>query len=673
MLTGNRLFGGETVSHVLASVLKDEIDLNELPADVPPHVRRLIGRCLRKKPKRRLQAIGDARIVLDEGEGDAPVAVAGSAEVPGRSLLAWIAAAAAGLLAAVLGILLWLGWDTHPGVVRASIPAPPGTAFHLDPLNPGVATVSPDGRQVAFSARDESGTFMLYLRALDAGEAHALDGTEGGHYPFWSPDSRWIGFVANGKLRKVPATGGPVQTICDAPDGKGGTWNSDGVIVFAPDASSTLHRVAAVGGDSTPITELDLERGDNSHRQPRFLPDGRHLLFYARSSAGDHESWVRVIGLDEGGSGRDLVQTPASARYAAGYLLFVRERTLMAQPFDVKRVELRGEAFPIAENVIVRALTGAGAFSASDNGVLVFQAGHQDSLSRLQWFDSEGEPLEAVGDEAVYDHITLSPDGTTAAVVIMDPASGTSDIWLIDIERGLRTRFTFDKASDTYPVWSPAGDSLIFASRRSGNQALYRKSVRGTGEVELVYRSEADLLPNGWSPDGRFLAFDQAGAATGSDLWILDLESGPRAEVFYQTEAEDGAGVFSPDGRWLAYWSQESGRGEVYVTPFPGSGRRVQVSANSGTWSQWSSDGRAIYYQEENGPLKRAAVDGRGDTFTVGAVEDVARLEPPTNLGARFAVAPGGDGVLVAVTDRDEDSPHVELVVGWTIDLEDSQ
>ncbi|MCJ7755466.1 MAG: protein kinase, partial [Thermoanaerobaculales bacterium] len=286
MLTGHKLFEGETVSHVLASVLKDEVELDELPSETPHHIKTLVGRCLRKKPKQRLQAIGDARIALEDGEDAEPSAVVESAQPRSRSRLAWIVAAAAAVVAAVLGALLLVGGSDATRVVRAAIPAPPGTVFHLEPFNPGVATVSPDGNLVAFTAREASGEFRLYLRGIDESEAHALDGTDGGHYPFWSPDSRWIGFVANGKLRKVLATGGPVQTICDAPDGKGGTWNEDGVIVFTPDSGTSLYRVAAVGGEATPISELDLARGDNSHRQPRFLPDGRRVLFYARSSAG---------------------------------------------------------------------------------------------------------------------------------------------------------------------------------------------------------------------------------------------------------------------------------------------------------------------------------------------------------------------------------------------------
>jgi Tol biopolymer transport system component/aminoglycoside phosphotransferase (APT) family kinase protein len=671
MLTGHRLFDGETVSHVLASVLKDEIDLEALPAETPVRLRELIGRCLRKKPKRRLQAIGDARIALEEGEeaqSALPTTTVGVSRAP---RLAWAAAAAAVCVAALLGILLWLGRGRQAPVVRAAIPPPPGTAFHLDPLNPGVATLSPDGRNIVFSAQDDTGKFMLYLRALDQGEAHALDGTDSGHYPFWSPDSRWIGFFADGKLRKIQATGGPALTICDAPYGKGGTWNRDGVIVFAPDASTVLHRVAAVGGESTPITELDLERGDNSHRQPRFLPDGRHLLFYARNSAGDTNGAVRVIGLDEGGSGRDLVKSPASAWFAAGYLLFVRDGTLMTQPFDPDAIEFTGDAIPIAENVIVRALTGAGAFSATDNGILVYQTGDPEIGSQLEWIDLNGKSLGTVGEEAIYEGLTLSPDGRSAAVVILDSAIGTNDIWLVDMERGLRTRFTFDKANDTYPVWSPDGESLIFASRRGSAQAVYRKSVRGTGDAELVYQTDVDVVPEGWSPDGRYLAFDQSGATTAGDLWVLDLGGEPTASVFYQTAAEDGAGRFSPDGRWLAYWSEESGRGEVYVTSFPERGRRVQVSTDSGTWMQWSQDGRAIFYQEEDGSLKRANVDGSGDSFTVGAIDDVAQLDTPDALGVEFAVAPDGERVLIAHPLRQADSPLTDLVVGWTDGLEE--
>jgi Tol biopolymer transport system component len=278
---------------------------------------------------------------------------------------------------------------------------------------------------------------------------------------------------------------------------------------------------------------------------------------------------------------------------------------------------------------------------------------------------------ELGGDEAYYDQVTLSPDGKTAAVVILDPAQGTQDIWLVDIDRGLRTRFTFDKESDQYPVWSPDGESLIFASRRDGARALYRKSVGGTGEVELVYRSDVDLIPNSWSPDGRYIAFDQPGKDTGADLWILDLEGGPSAEIFYQTVAEDGAASFSPDGRWISYWSQESGRGEVYVTPFPGPGRRWQVSTNSGTWSQWRADGSELFYQEEDGTLMVAAVQGSGETFKVGRVEEVMRVGDSSLSGPLFSVAPDGQSILAGVSASVEQSPYLDLVIGWTEGLRD--
>ncbi len=672
MLTGHRLFAGETVSHVLASVLKDEIDLDELPEATPPHVRKLIARCLQKKPRMRLQSIGDARIALQDPDEDAGTAVETETAAPSRSRLGWIAATVAtGLAAAVFAVMWQLGDRTSEPVIRAAIPAPPGTVFHLDPLNPGAAALSPDGRMMVFTARDESGSFMLYLRGIDEGEAHALAGTDLGHYPFWSPDSQWIGFVADGKLRKIKATGGPALTICDAPDGKGGSWNADGVIVFAPESGTPLYRVAAVGGEATPITELDREVGDNSHRLPRFLPDGKHLLYYARSAAGDHNSVVRVIGLDEGGKGKDLVTSPASARYAAGRLLFVRDGMLMAQPFDVDALELTGEAVPLAEDVVVRPLTGAGVFSATDNGVLLYMTGGEDAEDVLQFFDRQGRPMNGLGgDEAYYDQVSLSPDGKTAAVVVLDATQGTQDIWLVDLERGLRTRFTFDKASDQYPVWSPDGESLVFASRRDGVRAMYRKSVGGTGDVELVYASDADMLPNSWSPDGRYIAFDQPGKDTGSDLWILDLEGGPSAEVFYQTAAEEGAASFSPDGRWIAYWSQESGRGEVYVTPFPGPGRRWQISTDSGTWSQWRADGSELFFQEESGALMVAAVDGRGETFKVGRVEQVMDLGSSSISGPLFSIAPDGQTILAGVSASGEQSPYLDLVVGWTEVLE---
>ncbi len=669
MLTGNKLFAGETVSHVMASVLKDDVDLDELPSETPKFLKNLIGRCLRRKRRERLQAIGDARIALEEGADTEPEAVVGKENPARRSPLSWIVAAVAGTAAIILGVLLWSDKCEEIRVVHSSIPAPSGTAFHLESLNPGPATISPDGRKLVFTARDVEGNFMLYLRSLEESGAHALAGTEGGHYPFWSPDSEWVGFFAQGKMKKIKEHGGPPLTICDAADGKGGTWNADGVIVFTPDSGTNLHRVAAVGGESMPISELDLENGDNSHRQPRFLPDGRHLIYYARSNAGDHMSKVRVLELDEGGSGRDLVESNATGWFAAGHLLFVRDDMLMAQPFDPEALEFTGDAFPVAEDVVVRALTGIGVFSASNDGVLVYQTGLQEAENTLQWFNRDGLPLEPVGEKANYQQVSLSPDGTTAAVVILDSGLGTQDIWMVDIEREIRTRFTFDQASDTYPVWSPDGESLIFASRRDGTRAIYRKSVAGHSKVEMVYSADVDIFANSWSPDGRYVAFEQAGAGTASDLWILDLEGGPSAEVFYQTEAEDGAGMFSPDGRWISYFSQESGRGEVYVTPFPGPGRRWQVSDNSGTWSQWRADGSEILYQEENGLIKSVAVEDRGDSLVIGTTEDRVSIGSPDITGVKFSFAPDAQGVLACVKNESEHSDYLDLVIGWTEEL----
>jgi len=665
MLTGHKLFDGETVSHVLASVLKDDIDMDELPPETPAHVRKLIGRCLRKKPKMRLQAIGDARIALEDPD-DEPAPSADAAATAGRrTWIAWAAAAVFAVATIALAAALGLRNEAPERLIHAAIPAPPDTVFHLDPLNPGAAVLSPDGSMMTFSARDENGRFSLYLRSIGEGAARPLPGTDKGHYPFWSPDSAWIGFIADGKLKKIKATGGPALTICDAPDGKGGSWNSDGVIVFAPESGTSLHRVAAVGGESTPITELDLDAGDNSHRLPRFLPDGRHLLYYARSSAGDPQSVVRVIGLDEGGSGRDLVTSPASAWFADGHLFFAREGMLMAQAFDPDALEFTGDAFPIAEDIVVRPLTGAGVFSATDDGTLLYQTGSRTGGAIIQWFDRQGRPEDPVGDEGFYDQVTLSPDGATAALVVRDPAIGSNDIWLLDIATGLRTRFTFDRANDIYPVWSPDGKNILYASRREGGNGFYRKSVGGTGDAELVFASKVDMYPTSWSPDGRFIAFDQQGQGTGADVWILDLEGEPSAELFYQSPAEDGAAFFSPDGRWLAYWSQESGRGEIYVTPFPGPGRRWQVSQNSGTWLQWSSDGREIFFQEESGELMVVQVDGSGETFTVGGTDDVMPLGGGSLSGIMFSIAPDGQRILAGTTNDGVQEDSLDLVIGW--------
>ncbi len=675
MLTGRKLFEGETVSHVLASVLKDSPDLAALPGDLPPVLAQLVSLCLKKKPARRLQSIGDARVTLEDFQAQPesfatapPVAKAASARAGGlRGAVPW-ALAAAGLILGAAGFLVSRGNEPAP-LVKASIPSPDGTTFSLSPESPGPVAVSPDGRRLAFAAADGDGKVRLFVRNLDAGTAHALSGTEGAGYPFWSPDSRWLGyFVRTDRiLRKIDVTGGPPVTLCPAPNGKGGTWSEEGVIVFSPDSSGPLQRVPATGGTPQPLTKVD-GAAHNSHRHPRFLPDGRKFLYLARGLAPDRSA-ILLGSLDDGES-REVLRATSQAEYASGRLLFVRENVLVAQPFDPAKGGLSGEAVPLAEDVLVITGAAAAVFSSSSNGVLAFLTGKAKNETTLEWRDRTGKTVAPLGDAATYRSARLSPDGKFAVAQINDTSLGTHDLWIYEIARGLKTRFTFDPAEDVMPAWAPDSRTVYFASNPKGRYDVFRKAIEGAGEVELVYSGEPGTLPSSISPDGRNLLATRSSDATKSDIWVLPLEPQGEPKIFRQTEFSEVAGSFSPDGRWVAYFSDESGEWEVYVTPFPGPGRRWQVSTRSGGYPQWRADGREIVYVQTDGQLASAEVSAEGDSFRVGTVAPLFRFAVPSDGGPAFSLAPDGSRFLVVPSTTQRAGGLLSLVVGWPRELE---
>jgi len=674
MLTGSRQFEGKSVSHVLAAVLKDEPDLGRLDDDVPPGIVELIERCLRKEPKQRLQSIGDARVLLQE-IGSEPSASAKPAQPKGAGPsrkwnrdLPWVLF---GLSTAGLVVALWLV-DTDSlapsAVVKAAILPPENTNFYLASWNPGPAVVSPDGSKLAFSAQDETGAVRLYVQALDSDRAQALPGTEAATYPFWSPDSRWVAFFTDvdQTVKKIDTAGGPPITVCAAENGKGGTWSRDGLILFAPRADTGIHQVAAGGGEPTAVTSITGGR-HNSHRHPRFLPDGRHFLYQARGDP-QSESAVMVGSLDDGTS-RELLASSTQAEYARGRLLFTRGDTLMAQPFDPDLLELSGEATPLAEEILT--ITGAAiaVFSASEPGLLAYLTGGLDPGVTLEWRDRQGSSLGPLGDKAIFGPIALSPDGRQVASVKFD-SGGLGDIWLTEAETGLRTRFTFDTPSDFGLAWSPNSESLIFSTRRGARYGIHRKAVGGVGEMELLYESEQDMILCSVSPDGRSLLFFSTSEGTNRDLWSWSLEKGGETAVFRQTEADERCGSFSPDGRWVAYSSNDSGRYEVYVTPFPEPGRRWQVSSNGGLFPQWRADGREVLYIQSDGQLVAVRVEAGADTLHVGQVQPFFRIHPPRPDGPNFALAPDGDRILLWTNLQQQSDTVLNLVVNWPEDLE---
>jgi Tol biopolymer transport system component/tRNA A-37 threonylcarbamoyl transferase component Bud32 len=683
MLTGRRAFEGEEITDVLAAVLRQELDWSGLPADVPPRIRRLLDRCLDRDPRRRLRDIGEARLVLAGGEplsatsGPAPAATsAAPAPVPSarRVALPWaLAAVLAAALAAVSTIAVVRGRPANRRSVRSYLLPPDQTSFAFDgPI--GGPELSPDGTRLAFVARDANGKTSLWVRPLDSQAALPLAGTEGASYPFWSPDGRYVGFFVPGKLKKIDASSGPPETVCAAASGRGGSWSRDGVIVFAPDVYGGLERVSSAGGTATALPVSGVAAQQTSQRWPVFLPDGRHFLFWAGGplNASEVKTDGIYVGSLEDGASAFLEQADSDAVYAPpGYLLFLRDQSLMAQPFDASARKLTGEAFPIAEQVANPQNYRRGCFTASDDGTLAYQTG-DIGLVQAVWVDGSGRQVGTVGEPRGLEEIRLSPDGLRMAEQTAGANSKDSDIWIVDLARGVRTKFTFGSALHIYPVWSPDGERIAYTSNVQGHMDLFIKSASGAGDAEPLVVSEANKYPTDWSPDARFLAVMvvEPGKRTGSDIWVLSMPD-RKFSPFLATEANEGGATFSPDDRWLAYQSNASGRPEIYVTPFPTPGGKWQVSQDGGVQATWRRDGKGLYFRSLDGKLMEAAVAERGSAVEVGTPHELFQAQLAGFGGTTwvYAVAPSGDRFLLLRSQQNEPNP-LSLVTNWTAGLQ---
>ncbi len=671
MLTGHAVFAGEDVSETLAFVMTKEPAFDALPAKTPSAIRTLLRRCLTKDVRQRLQHIGEARFAL-EHSGDAPAEPVAVRRKSGEWVLASVAAIAIVAAAMGWGAFAYLRrgpedarpvrfFVSPPDTGRLAMSAPTASGAVVSPL-----AVSPDGSRIAIVTAGADGKLQLWIRSFDTLAAQPLAGTEGAFQPFWSPDSRFIGFFASGKLKKIEVSGGPPITLCDAPDPRNGTWNRDGVIVFGPEASSALERVSAAGGVPTPATTLS--QSETVHMRPFFLPDGQHFLYRASTGSGGGPLYAASLNSAE----RKLLLNADSSNvfYSQGYLLFLRETTLMAQPFDARRLALTGDAFPIAENIRNSAtFNPAGVFSVSDNGVLVYQTGTGTAGSVLLWLDRAGKQTGVLGDAAQYTDLELSPDGKRASFSIPDQAGKGRDIWLYDVARGLRTRFTFDSPGARDSIWSPDGSRVVFNSSRKGHLDLYQKSSSGAATEEVLLEDNQDKYPASWSPDGRFILYRTRGGPTGSDLFLLPLSGDHKPVPFLNTKFNEDIGQFSPDGRWVAYSSDESGRSEVYVVPFPGPGGKWQISTAGGTFPRWKHDGSEIFYLAPDNKLMAVTVNGKGANFDVGPIKPL--FETRVVLGGRYqyAVSEDGQRFLINTAPEQAASAAITVVLNWTAGL----
>ena len=631
LLTGRAAFASGTMSDTIARVLEREPDWTQLPADTPISVRRVLMRCLEKDPRRRLRDIADAQLELSE-RVETNTDVARARPVPWWRTAALLVAGASIL---AIGAL----WFRRPAVevprsAEFSFPAPDGEMLELIPPVP-----SPDGRQIAFVARTVSGERALWIRAVDSSAPRRISGSDGASgAPFWSPDGRFVGFFANGKLKKADAGGGPVLNICSMQANLGATWNRDNIILIAPFNRGVIYRVSAAGGTPEPITTLSTEHRENSHRWPQFLPDGKHFLFTARSDVKE-ENFIYVGSLDSKAI-TPLVAAQSNAVLAApGYLLFAREGTLMAQRFDTRTVTVSGDPVPVVERVAHTTPSSVAIFGASQDGSLVAFQSAGPRLARVTWFDRSGNAGQTVGPEREITEIRLAPDKSRAAVVIPDPDSGNRDIWLLDIQSGSLTRFTSHPANDWQPVWSPTSRELTFASDRNGPSSIYRNQVQGGDEQLLLKMPDNGVFPKGWSADDRFVSISLDSSRGLSSIWALPLFGDKQPFPLSKAAAAENNPVISRDGQWVAYQSNETGSTEIYVKPFTGLAGRHRVSTAGGILPRWRGDGRELFY-----------IAGNGDVMAASLTSDPAQSATPARL---FSACPDvSPGTVAAAAPR---------------------
>jgi eukaryotic-like serine/threonine-protein kinase len=662
MVTGQRLFTGEEVGDILAAIVLQEPKLDAVPARLRP----AIERCLRKDPRKRWYSMEDVRFALDE-----PAPTESAVEhlpAPSRSRFGVAWALATGLLLVLLLGLAFVHFrETQPEspTLNASLLPPDGANF--DFATYALPAISPDGKRIVFGARPTGGKQQLYLRRLDSPTAQPLPGTEDAYGPFWSPDSRYVAFAQGASLKKIDIQGGPPVTIAPATNVRGGTWNAQGVILFGSNAGGPLFRVASAGGTPVPATTVD--KGDTSgNRYPYFLPDQKHFLYTAPHAETPFP--LRVGSLDEPGKpGKIVAQVASNAMFAAGQLFYLRESTLMAQPFDSARLETTGEAIPVAEQVPTFGLPSRmAAYDVSATGLLVYQSGGAGGQSQLTWLDRNGKVLQQIGDPAGFQGLHLSPDGKTLAAAI-----DASDVWLYELARALKTRLTFDAATDTDPVWTPDGATIIWRSlRKSGGGDLFRNASNGTGTEELLYSDAATKRPMSVSPDGKALLYhgpDPNNPKTSNDIWVLplmpDQPGAPlKPHALLQTQFSETYPQFSPDGTWVAYGSNESGQSEVYAMPYPGPGGKRQISTGGGFTPLWRSNGQEIYYVSSAGDLMAAEVAVRNRSLEVGKVRKLFG-GVPTISGYPYAPAADGQKFIVAQNSATAVSRPLTLIQNW--------
>ena len=682
MVTGHRAFEGKSQLSVASAILeKEPAPISTIKPMTPPGLDHIVKKCLAKEPSERWQSASDLASELKwVGEGSSqagmPAPVVGRGQK--RERLAWALAAVsvAGLLAGLVAYLRVANFPAH--LMVADVAPPKGAKFNF--LATGAPALAPDGHAVVFGARDVSGKTLLWVRPLDSSSAYPLIGTEDSGTPFWSPDSRKIGFVTHYQLKNIEASGGHPAIVSETASlGGGGTWSREGTLLVA--SFGGIYRVPAAGGAMSPVIRVD-RASWVSVFAPRFLPDGKHFLYQAASPGSPRDTYFASL---DGKENRLVVRDSGRAAYCSGFLLYSRGETLMAQPFDPDKGQLTGTGLPIAE------LVGRGAFysqfDVSENGVLVYEpaASGAQTVAQLAWLDRSGKRLAFIGEPGNHYDVRLAPDTRRLASGVGDPIS---ELWEEDLVRGVRMRLTFDPETDKgIPVWSPDGSHILYSTLRDGKAGvgIYEKAANGAGGDELLLasdRSDREVWATDWSRDGRFVLYSRGDLANNSeaDIWVLPMVGARRPSLFLHAAAAAYDGQFSPDGRWVAYTSRESGRQEVYVAPFdavkflkgtntgdsPPAGKWL-ISSDGGAAPRWRGDGKELYYIGPGNTMMAVGVQGKGTGFEVG-LSQALFVAPVSLTAATFDVTPDGKRFVMTVIPEEENLP-LTVMFNWMTKL----
>src|SRR5256885_5613748 len=666
MVTGKQAFEGKSQLSVASAILEKEPEpISAVKPMTPPALDHAIKKCLAKLPDERWQSAsdlaGELKWMAESGGhmvGAAPLAAGGR----GRERLAW-------LVACVLAIILIAGaiwW-------RSFKPTEQTMQFYASLSFPARdIAIAPNGRSIAVVAYLESARKnVIWIYELASLGAKSLADTEGATYPFWSADGRSLAFFAEGKLKKLDVLGGPVQTLCDAPSGRGGTWSKNGVIVFTPDAliGKGLYRISASGGTPTQISKPDPGRGEHSHRWPVFLPDGTHYLYMTANFAGRKDVNAIFVGSLDSNEKRFVTETAANVAYAApGYLLFPREKTLFAQRFDLKRFALTGEPTAILTDIQYQPQVRRAVFAVADNGLLVAETGSGVAPSQPLWFDRKGKEVGPVSKPDVYGNVSLAPNGKSVALdeTDMTMASPNAAVWTYELQREGAKRLTFNPAFNVAPIWSPDSSRLVFASNRALNVDLYMKNSDGAEEEKAILQDNFNKIPNDWSRDGKYILYTRF-----TDLWFATVPE-LKSSLFLKALSIIRNGQFSPDGKWVAYASNETGKWEIYVTSFPDARGKWQVSTGGGEQPRWRGDGKELFYISSDSRIMAVPVT-TGANFDAGPPVPLFQATPrqPVSTNDQFVydVRRDGQRFLILTQLKQADSEPMSIILNWPAKL----